>query len=107
MLTVLLTIHLIILAVFLLLGFLFRKGKGAFLIAGYNTASKAQKEKIDKDKLCRLMSNLMFALAACWAVIACCEIFGKVWLLWVGFSAFLLTAIIGVIYMNTGGRINK
>lgn len=103
----LLIIHIIIILVFLLLGILFRKGKGAFLIAGYNTASRAQKEKIDKDKLCRYMSTLMFVLAACWAVIACCEIFGKVWLLWVGFSAFLLAAIIGVIFMNTGNRIMK
>lgn len=30
-------------------------GKGAFLIAGYNTASKAEKAKYDEKKLCRIM----------------------------------------------------
>jgi Na+/proline symporter len=103
----LLTIHILIIVAFILLGFLFRAGKGKFLIAGYNTASKKEKEKIDEKKLCRYMSTLMFVLAACWAVIACCEIFGQIWLLWVGFTAFLLAAIIGVIYINTGNRIKK
>ena len=43
----LLTIHLLIVALFVVLGLVFRKGKGAFLIAGYNTASKAKKDGID------------------------------------------------------------
>ena len=103
----LLAIHLFIIAVFILLGFLFRRGKGMMLIAGYNTMSKAAREKIDTKKLCRYMSNLMFALGACWLIIACCEIFGENAFLWVGFVAFLLVAIIGVIFMNTGKRIMK
>ena len=103
----LLTIHLIIIALFLLLGILFRKGKGTFLIAGYNTASRQTREKIDEKKLCRYMSRLMFALAACWLIIAFCEISGETVFLWLGLAAFLLVAIIGVIYINTGGRILK
>ncbi len=30
-------------------------GKGSFLIAGYNTASKQEKEKYDVKKLCRVV----------------------------------------------------
>jgi len=33
----------------------FLMGKGSFLIAGYNTASKQEKEKYDEKKLCRVM----------------------------------------------------
>ena len=43
----LLIMHFLIIAVFAILGLVFRKGKGAFLIAGYNTASRAAKEKIE------------------------------------------------------------
>ena len=103
----LLTIHLAITAVLVILGLVFRKGKGLFLIAGYNTSSKAAKEKIDEKKLCRYMSNLMFLLAGCWLIIAACEMFGQLWLLWLGFGLFLLVIIIGVIYINTGGRIKQ
>ena len=49
----LLLIHGIIAGVLILLGVLFLNGKGSFLIAGYNTASKAEKEKMDEKKLCK------------------------------------------------------
>ena len=100
-------IHLFIVAFFVLLGFLFRKGKGAFLIAGYNTASKAEREKIDETKLCKHMSRLMFILAACWLIIALSAVFSENILLWIGFGAFLFAVIFGVVYINTGNRIGK
>ena len=103
----LLCIHLLITASFVILGLVFQKGKGAFMIAGYNTASKAQKAQIDEKKLCRYVSRLMFALAVCWLIITACEVFGKIWLLWLGLALFLITVIVGVIYINTGGRIRK
>lgn len=53
------------------------------------------------------MSRLMFVLAGCWLIIAACEIFGKIWLLWLGQAMFLISVLIGIIYMNTGGRISK
>lgn len=44
----LLAIHLVMIMVFVILGVIFLNGKGAFLIAGYNTASKAEKKKLMK-----------------------------------------------------------
>lgn len=35
------------------------KGKGAWLIAGYNTASKTEKAKYDEKKLCRVMAIVL------------------------------------------------
>ncbi len=61
-----LIVHLVVAGIFLVLGTVFAFGKGAFLIAGYNTASAEEKAKYDEKKLCRAVSKLMFALAACW-----------------------------------------
>ena len=57
-------------ALFLVLGLIFSRGKGAFLIAGYNTASKAEKAKYDEKALCRFMGKIMFAMAGCQGVMA-------------------------------------
>ena len=103
----LLILHLFITGLFVLLGVIFALGKGAGLIAGYNTASAQEKEKYDVKKLCKSMSRFMFALAACWLVIAASEIFQTLILLWIGLALFLLTIVTGLIYMNTGNRCKK
>lgn len=66
----LLAIHGFTILLFLGLGWLFRREKGAFLISGYNTAPKAEKQKYDLKKLYRHMSRLMFLLAGCWSILA-------------------------------------
>ena len=103
----LLIIHGIIVGVFIILGIVFLKGKGSFLIAGYNTASKAEKEKTDEKKLCRYMGILMLLLAACFLVIIASDISGEMWLLWLGLILFFGIMIGGVIYINTGNRLKK
>ena len=103
----LLMIHCIIILIFILLGVLFLHGKGAFLIAGYNTASKEQKEHTDEQKLCRCVGKLMFALAGCWLVIASSVLFQRMLFLWIGLGLFFVVCIGGVIYMNTGNRFHR
>ena len=44
-------VNICILVLFFLLGLLFARGKGAGLIAGYNTMSAREKEKYDKLKV--------------------------------------------------------
>lgn len=61
----LLVVHLIMIVVLILLGILFHFGKGADLIAGYNTLPAEKKAEYDVKKLCKYMSKLMFALAVC------------------------------------------
>ena len=92
---------------FILLGIVFLRGKGAALIAGYNTASEEEKLEIDEKKLCRFMGKLMFALASCWLVAALSEVFHLKALLWVGIALFFVAVIGGVIYANTGHRFDK
>ena len=103
----LLAVHLTFTGLFCLLGVIFSFGKGASLIAGYNTSSSAEKQKINETKLCKAMAKLMFTLAACWLVVASSEIFKKMFLLWLGLLLFIAVIIIAVIYMNTGDRFKK
>lgn len=42
---------------FAVISIAFFMGKGSFLIAGYNTASKQEKEKYDEKKLLRVMGG--------------------------------------------------
>lgn len=103
----LLAIHCGMILLFLLLGLVFFQGKGAFLIAGYNTASKSEKARYDEKALCRCMGKLMFALAGTWAPIALSALLNRMWLLWLGLGLFLVVCLGGVIYMNTGSRFRR
>ena len=85
-------VFLIMIALFLVLGLTFSRGKGAFLIAGYNTASKAEKARYDEKALCRFMGKIMFALAGCQGIMALGILVVGMWLLWVGIAAFLAVA---------------
>ena len=102
-----LLVSLLVAALFILLGVLFASGKGAGLIAGYNTLSPREKEKYDQKKLCRNMSKLMFALGACFVVASLGEVFHTRALYWIGLALFLVAVILGVIWMNTGDRCRK
>ena len=103
----LLVISLLFTAFFVLLGILFRKGKGLSLVAGYNTMSKAERERVDREKLARYMGNLMFILAACFLITTAGPMLHIMALYWVGIAAFLLVIFIAAVYLNTGNRIMK
>ncbi|MGX8850463.1 DUF3784 domain-containing protein [Amedibacillus sp. YH-ame10] len=47
----------ILVVVFAIMTVMFYMGKGAFLIAGYNTSSQEEKNKIDEKKLCHVVGN--------------------------------------------------
>lgn len=92
---------------FVVLGLLFRSGRGAWLIAGYNTLPPKKRERYDRQALCRFMARLMFFCAACTTLLVAdtlqpgrgLGIAGRLW---------MTIGIIGaVIYANTGGRFLK
>ena len=100
-------VHLTVVSLFIVLGIIFASGRGTGLIAGYNTAPERKKAKTDEKKLCKAMSVIMFALAACWILAALGEIFRTRTLLWIGMALFTAVIIAGLIYMNTGNRFKK
>ena len=93
--------------IFIILASLFFCGKGSSLIAGYNTASNAERAKYDEKALCRAMGWLMVALAVCWFIIALNLLLDNLVFLWVGFPLFLIVCIAGIIYMNTSKKIKR
>lgn len=103
----LLAIHLAFVLIFVVLGIIFLNGRGAFLIAGYNTMPRGKKAGISEKKLCKFMGRFMFVLASCWLVVAASEIFKTMTLLWLGLALFLAVTAASIIYANTGDRFRK
>lgn len=87
---------------FLALGVGFSRGKGQGLIAGYNTMSAREREKVDEKKLMRVMSRGMFALVGCTAVSLVGLLTGVRPLLYAGFVLFIVAIVVLVIRANTG-----
>jgi hypothetical protein len=53
----------VIAILFIVLGILIKYGKMYFLIAGYNTMPKEEKEKYDVDGIANVFRNVMFGMA--------------------------------------------
>jgi hypothetical protein len=100
-------LHLGVIALFVLLGAVFSRGKGSWLIAGYNTAPPAEKARYDQAALCRFMGRFMLVLALCWLPIFLSALLDCLPLLWVGLILFLAAALGGAIYANTGRRFKQ
>ena len=103
----LLAVFLVITALFVVLGIIFASGKGANLIAGYNTASHEEKAQTNEKKLLKAMSVLMFVLAGCFLVSASSELFHIKLPIWIGQALFVVVLIAGLVYLNTGNRFKK
>jgi len=91
-------VSMIIMAVFLL------NGKGAFLIAGYNTMSKTERAKYNEKALCRFTGWLLIALTFCMLLIPAGIFLEIPWLIYCGTMLILVLSIGAVIYSNTGNR---
>ena len=92
---------LVVMAIFLLCG------KGAFLIAGYNTMPSAKKARYDEKALCRCTGWLLLALSACFALIQFGVHFGLLWLGYAGMALTLAVTLGFLVYANTGRRFLK
>lgn len=90
--------HLILIGILVFLGFLFRAGKGAFLIAGYNTMSPAERAQYDEKKLCKAMGNFMLVLALLWVPIMIGAILDNMILHMAALLLFILVAFAGALF---------
>jgi len=97
----------IVMALLLIIAAFLLRGKGSFLIAGYNTINKEEKEKYDQERLCRFVGKLLVIIFFAIAFFPIGIYFEIYWVIYCG-SAFILVCVIGaVIYMNTGNRFHK
>ena len=79
-------------------------GKGAFMIAGFNTMSREEKAKYNEKALARFVGRMIIATAFCMAFV---PIGWSLEIGWLGYCGIILMIVIpigGVIYANTGGR---
>jgi hypothetical protein len=100
-------VHILIIGLFVILGLFLINGKGAFLIAGYNTLPKEEKEKYDTEALCKFMGKMMFALSFSISLWALSDALNIQWLFIAGMIIFTGLIIFMLIYLNTGNRFKK
>ncbi|APH04929.1 DUF3784 domain-containing protein [Bacillus weihaiensis] len=93
-----------VIVLFIVMGIIFSNGKGAFLIAGYNTMSKEEKEKYDSVALCKFMGKLMFALSFAMVFWLLAIIYSTNILFVVGFILFFIFLVFGLIYIGSSGK---
>ena len=93
--------------VFLILGIQLSKGKGAFLIAGYNTMPKSEKAKYDEIALCKFMGKIMYGISFSILLWALSEMLEMQVLFIVGLVLFLCLIVFVLVYSNTGNRFKK
>lgn len=92
---------------FVILGVVFCFGKGGFLIAGFNTLPKEDKEKFNVASMCKFMGKMMFALAFSVSLWTLSEYLKKPFLFTIGIVLFISVIVFMLIYMNTGNRFKK
>jgi len=93
-----------------ILGVFIKLGKASFLIAGYNTSSKEEKEKYDEKALCNFVGNLLFVIAGILLLPVVAIALELAYLTFVAISStilVLLVAIVSAVYANTGNRFKK
>ena len=79
------------------LGVLFLRGKGAGLVIH----TQREWHTTDVPRLLRFLAKLMFALAACWALMTLGNLLGRLWLFWLGLALFVAVAVGGAVFANT------
>lgn len=99
--------YLLIVLFMAVLGIVFLCGKGAMLIAGYNTSSPEERAKMDEKQLCRFMGKFCFAMAGGWLIAAVGVLLKQQSLHIGGIAVFCVVIIAGLIYANMGNRFKR
>lgn len=100
-------INLIVLVPFLIFAFMLSKGKGASLLAGYNTMSDSKKDQYDEVTLCKFMSKIMYGICFSIALNELSEILENNALFIIGLSLLFSLLVFALVYLNTGNRFKK
>ncbi|MGW7969753.1 DUF3784 domain-containing protein [Staphylococcus xylosus] len=98
---------LLVMLLFIGLGFVFINGKGSCLISGFNTMSLEEKEQYDVIALCKFMGKMMFAFSFSIIFWLLSEFYDIKWLFYFGLILFLVMIVFMLIYINTRNRFKK
>ncbi len=83
------------------------RGKGAWLIAGYNTLNKKEKEKYDSVALCKFVGKYLLSVSLLMPAIPIGGIFKLHWLVAAYICYMLISVFFVIVYCNTGDRFKK
>ncbi|MFJ7666220.1 DUF3784 domain-containing protein [Lysinibacillus sp. NPDC097195] len=92
---------------FLIFAIVLSQGKGAFLIAGYNTMSDSKKATYDEKALAKFTGKIMYGYCFCILLWALDGLFQTEWLFIMGTILFVGLTVFMLIYGNTGNRFKK
>ena len=100
-------VHLVILIPFLIFAVIFSKGKGAALIAGYNTMPPKEKRQYDEVAMCKFMGKIMYGICFTLLLFAIGDIVDENALFIIGLILMFALVIFAVVYTNTKNRFKK
>ena len=100
-------LFLALIGLFVLLGAILTSGRGAVMIAGYNTLPAAEKAKYDERALARFFGRMMFAWAFSMVFWVLGDVLDTAWLFGVGVVLFFEITVFALAYANTGSRFRK
>ncbi|MBT2757705.1 DUF3784 domain-containing protein [Mesobacillus foraminis] len=98
---------LIVLIPFFIFASVLSKGKGAFLLSGYNSMPAGTKSEIDEAALCKFIGKIMYGICLSLLLLAISEMMGHQVLLFIGLFLFLSFIVFALVYTNTGNRFKK
>ena len=82
-------------------------GKGAFLIAGYNTASPKEKASYDEKALCRATGILVLVIVGCVELLMLGLVLNLTALVWGDGILMAVSTVFGLIYINKSQRFRR
>ncbi|MFC7372482.1 DUF3784 domain-containing protein [Fictibacillus iocasae] len=100
-------INFIFVILFFTFALILSKGKGAFLLSGYNTMSNEEKTQYDEAALCQFMSKIMYGISLSILLFAVSELLENQTIFIIGLIFMLSLILFALLYVNTNNRFKK
>lgn len=82
-------------------------GKGANLIAGYNTSSKEEKAKYDEKALSKFVGKILLPIGLALPLVTLGGIYDLIWPIFAFIFLDIGLIVFALIYINSGNRFRK
>ena len=91
----------------IIIGIVLCCGKGAFLIAGYNTESPEEKAKYNEKALCRAVGVLVLVIVGSVELLMLGLVLDTIALVWGSGILFIVSTVFGLVYINKSQRFKR